>query len=124
MELNQANERFSDYRDQVTLHFMRTSELVQEMTQSYRSVYEHLAVGAQHLCGEHPDAGSLDHQETDKLSDASAANALDRDADADYDEMAELSSIRHDLDQLLGESPRISDLDVKLEDKEKKPMAH
>ena len=43
---------FQDYRDQVTHHFMRTSELVQEMTQSYRSVYEHLASGAQQLCGE------------------------------------------------------------------------
>jgi uncharacterized membrane-anchored protein YhcB (DUF1043 family) len=49
-ELSELRERFSDYRDQVTQHFMRTSELVQEMTQSYRAVYEHLATGAQELC--------------------------------------------------------------------------
>ena len=49
-ELDQLKDRFTDYREQVTAHFMRTSELVQEMTQSYRAVYEHLASGAQNLC--------------------------------------------------------------------------
>jgi len=50
-ELNQLRERFTDYREQVTQHFMHTSELVREMTESYRNVYEHLATGAQYLCG-------------------------------------------------------------------------
>lgn len=50
-ELDQMKERFADYREQVTQHFMRTSDLVQEMTASYKNVYEHLATGAQYLCG-------------------------------------------------------------------------
>lgn len=50
-ELDQLKERFTDYREQVTQHFMHTSELVREMTESYRNVYEHLATGAQYLCG-------------------------------------------------------------------------
>jgi uncharacterized membrane-anchored protein YhcB (DUF1043 family) len=108
VELHQLKDHFRDYRDQVTHHFMRTSELVQEMTQSYRAVYEHLASGAQRLCGD------LDHE----ALEATPANRLDNpplNADEDgveYDEYAELSRIRDDIDELLGEAPRISDLEV------------
>ena len=121
LELTQLTERFTDYRDQVTQHFMRTSELVQEMTHSYRSVYEHLASGAQHLCGEQPETGSLGHRESEQLAAAAAASPMAADADADYDELAELSSIKHDIDELLGESPRISDLDIDLDSEEHRP---
>ena len=124
LELSQLNERFTDYRDQVTQHFMRTSELVQEMTHSYRSVYEHLASGAQHLCGEQPETPSLDHRESEKLAAAAATGTMTAEAKADYDELAELSSIRHDIDELLGESPRISDLDIPAEADENKPLQH
>ena len=127
LELNQLNERFTDYRDQVTQHFMRTSELVQEMTHSYRSVYEHLASGAQHLCGEQPETPTIDHRKSEKLAPAAAAAAagtMADDAGADYDELAELSSIRHDIDELLGESPRISDLDIHADADENKPLQH
>ena len=123
MELNQLTERFTDYRDQVAQHFMRTSELVQEMTHSYRSVYEHLASGAQQLCGEQTETTSLDHRKSEQLAAAAPAAAA-MDADADYDELAELSSIKHDIDELLGESPRISDLDISLEAEENKPLQH
>lgn len=123
MELSQLTERFTDYRDQVTQHFMRTSELVQEMTHSYRSVYEHLASGAQHLCGEETEPPTLDHQASEKLA-AATPGTMAADADADYDELAELSSIRHDIDELLGESPRISDLDIKADLKENQPLQH
>lgn len=128
MELSQMTERFTDYRDQVTQHFMRTSELVQEMTHSYRSVYEHLASGAQHLCGEQPEAPSLGHRGSEKLAAAAAASSMaadtTADTDADYDELAELSSIKHDIDELLGESPRISDLDIDLDTEEQRPLQH
>jgi uncharacterized membrane-anchored protein YhcB (DUF1043 family) len=127
LELNQLTERFTEYRDQVTQHFMRTSELVQEMTRSYRDVYEHLASGAQHLCGDTEERWQLENRDTDeqltddsdrKVEPASAAEA------ADYDELEELSSIRRDLDELLGESPRISDLDIRHEIEAKKPLQH
>jgi uncharacterized membrane-anchored protein YhcB (DUF1043 family) len=119
MELNQLKDSFRDYRDQVTHHFMRSSELVQEMTQSYRSVYEHLASGAQRLCGE-LDHASLETHSAARL-DNSAIGAGDM--DIDYDEFAELSRIRDDIDQLLGEAPRISDLDVK-RDRDDKTLQH
>jgi uncharacterized membrane-anchored protein YhcB (DUF1043 family) len=123
LELTQLTERFTDYRDQVTQHFMRTSELVQEMTHSYRSVYEHLASGAQYLCGEQPEITSIGHREADQLAAAGTASAM-ADTDTGYDELAELSSIKHDIDELLGEAPRISDLDIDLETGEQKPLQH
>jgi len=128
LELNQLTERFTEYRDQVTQHFMRTSELVQEMTRSYRDVYEHLASGAQHLCGDTDERWQLDQRETGEQlpddSDRDAAGPASADEATDYDELEELSSIRRDLDELLGESPRISDLDIRHEIEAKKPLQH
>jgi len=127
LELNQLTERFTEYRDQVTQHFMRTSELVQAMTHSYRDVYEHLASGAQHLCGDTDERWRLDHRETDEqLADESDRDSGLASADdaADYDELEELSSIRRDLDELLGESPRISDLDIRHDIEARKPLQH
>ncbi|MGD8875709.1 MAG: hypothetical protein PVH38_11220, partial [Gammaproteobacteria bacterium] len=106
---------------------MRTSELVQEMTRSYRDVYEHLASGAQHLCGDTDERWQLEKREKDEQlpgeSDRNADPAATGEA-ADYDELEELSSIRRDLDELLGESPRISDLDIRHELEAKKPLQH
>lgn len=129
LELNQLTERFTEYRDQVTQHFMRTSELVQEMTRSYRDVYEHLAAGAQNLCGNAEERWQLDHsrageQLADESDHDSGQAGVDDVADADYDELEELSSIRRDLDELLGESPRISDLDIRHDIETKKPLQH
>jgi len=127
LELNQLTERFTEYRDQVTQHFMRTSELVQAMTRSYRDVYEHLASGAQNLCGDADEKWQLDHRQTDEqLADESDhdPDLASADDEADYDELEELSSIRRDLDELLGESPRISDLDVRHNLEAKKPLQH
>ena len=72
-ELDQLKERFTDYREQVTHHFMRTSELVEEMTESYKHVYEHLATGAQYLCGS--------STEIQQKLDSEQAEALEKQAD-------------------------------------------
>ncbi|MDX1491205.1 MAG: DUF1043 family protein [Pseudohongiellaceae bacterium] len=40
------------YREEVSDHFNTTAELVQQMTDSYKDVYQHLANGAQGLCSE------------------------------------------------------------------------
>lgn len=121
-ELNQLTDRFTDYRDQVSQHFMHTSDLVREMTSSYRAVYEHLATGAYHLCTDETEPSSLKHQTAEQLA---AENTDDTIAtDADYDELEELSSLKNDIDSLLGESPRISDLDIKFETTGDKAAQH
>lgn len=49
----QELQRFhDDYREHVSDHFSTTADLVQQMTDSYRDVYQHLARGAQDLCSE------------------------------------------------------------------------
>lgn len=116
-KLDELNEMFSDYRGQVSRHFMHTSELVQEMTQSYRAVYEHLASGAQHLCHEELEPSQVEHQETDHLADNS------QDATTD-DIIAELSERADYLEELIGEAPRISDLDIKAEAENKQQVQH
>lgn len=105
-ELSELRERFSDYRDQVTQHFMRTSELVQEMTQSYRAVYEHLATGAQDLCEGEVEAPSLDTPKKDLLAE---------NAHPDDDGYG---------DELLGDTPRISDLKIKVESERNRTRQH
>lgn len=119
-ELDQLKERFTEYREQVSQHFMHTSDLVQEMTRSYRSVYEHLATGAYHLCGEQADTPSLGHQSADTLATDNAASTND----SEYDELAELSSLREDIDSLLNDSTGFSEIDVDVKDKEHESIKH
>jgi uncharacterized membrane-anchored protein YhcB (DUF1043 family) len=118
LELNQLKENFQDYRDQVTNHFMRTSELVQEMTHSYRSVYEHLASGAQHLCRD-IESTPLGHKAAAQLDGGTGQ----QEPEVSCDEYEELSRIRDDIDELLGEEPRISDINVS-SDPDDKSLQH
>jgi len=50
VELGTVQNEFNKYRDEVTGHFRTTADLVHEMTNSYKSVYDHLATGSQQLC--------------------------------------------------------------------------
>lgn len=49
-QLQEMQRSNSSYRDEVSEHFSTTAELVQQMTDSYKDVYQHLAAGAQDLC--------------------------------------------------------------------------
>lgn len=111
-EMDQLAERFTDYRDQVGQHFMHTSDLVKEMTRSYRAVYEHLATGAHHLCAVDPVAPTLSHHNAEQLGANNTGEADEN--SADYDELEELTSLRKDIDSMMGEAPRFSEVDVKV----------
>lgn len=50
-QLDAAQQELSEYRDRVVDHFKVTGDLVNHLTESYRSVYRHLAEGARDLCG-------------------------------------------------------------------------
>jgi uncharacterized membrane-anchored protein YhcB (DUF1043 family) len=45
-----------EYKENVTEHFQTTANLLHDMTEQYRSVYEHMAAGAQQLCD--PELGT------------------------------------------------------------------
>jgi uncharacterized membrane-anchored protein YhcB (DUF1043 family) len=47
-----AEDELKNYRADVDRHFVRTAELVNDMTQAYRAVHEQLAQGAVALCSE------------------------------------------------------------------------
>ena len=124
VELNELKGHFTDYRDQVTRHFMQTSSLVQTMTESYRDVYEHLASGAKRLCDVDEGANQLNQVKTEEIQNPDAAAAEMAAAGFDYDELEELSRIRSDIDQLMGESPQIPDSDSTAEAEDKSPLQH
>lgn len=55
-KLAQSRKEMEEYRTLVNEHFMKTSELVDQMTASYRAIFMHLANGAQALAGRPPEA--------------------------------------------------------------------
>ncbi len=51
-QLARQQQEFDSHRNRVDDHFVRTSELFQDMTRQYGALYEHLANGAQSLCSD------------------------------------------------------------------------
>lgn len=83
----ELREEFDEYRDEVTAHFQKTSELFMDMTERYRDVYTHLASGAQKLSLERPENPQLDivtHRLlTERAGDPSGQGPPDGEADAE-----------------------------------------
>lgn len=50
--LREMQSRQKDYQNNVTEHFVQTAHLLDQLTTTYREVHNHLAQGAQTLCGE------------------------------------------------------------------------
>ena len=48
-QLRELQEEFAAYRENVNLHFSKTTELVNNLTESYSEVHKHLVEGAQFL---------------------------------------------------------------------------
>ena len=51
-QLESTKNALSDYQQDVQNHFLKTSLLFNKLTDDYRSVYAHLADGAEQLCGD------------------------------------------------------------------------
>jgi uncharacterized membrane-anchored protein YhcB (DUF1043 family) len=51
-EIERLGREHVEYQGRVAGHFRKTGELIGQMTQSYKAVYDHLADGAQTLCTE------------------------------------------------------------------------
>lgn len=68
-QLNEAQQELSEYKEQVNGHFEKTAELVNNLTESYREVHQHLALGSESLCkGEHSPA-QLDNDSQPKIAE-------------------------------------------------------
>jgi len=59
IELEQARHEQERFRASVSEHFLKTADLVGEMTRSYAAVYDHLAGGARRFCDDAPAAQRL-----------------------------------------------------------------
>ena len=111
-QLASAQQKFDSYREQVGQHFLKTSDLVQKMTSSYRDVYEHLASGSQTLCQDPVSTPQLDIPHQPMLNQESSDEPAEPDtemdnelSDADTDPLQ-----KTDTDAYLGDSPNIPDL--------------
>ena len=94
-QLDQARQNKVDYEAEVTEHFSRTADLLNKLTDDYRSVYTHLANGADQLCGDQismsePALSAPPHDETDKPQLVEVAQPLDY-APKKPDEQGQLS---------------------------------
>ncbi|EXJ12735.1 MULTISPECIES: Z-ring associated ZapG family protein [Nitrincola] len=58
-EIKQTKTELHRYKQEVTSHFETTAELVNNLTEQYRKVHEHLASGAQTLCPNQAAGNSL-----------------------------------------------------------------
>jgi len=78
-QIEDLQQTHKAYRENVSNHFNTTAELIQQMTESYRDVYRHLASGAQSLC---------DHEVADKMLPAGERDRLFREEPATDDDAA------------------------------------
>ena len=75
-QLNEMQDEVNQYSEQVVSHFSKTSDLLKAMTIQYRSLYEHLAEGAEKLqrddtalgTGSQPTSLLLDFEEDARLA--------------------------------------------------------
>lgn len=71
-KLEESQDQLDQYRKDVDRHFQTTAELVNNLTQSYRAVHEHLSQGAQKLTS-HASSNTLEGTQFKALSDAQHA---------------------------------------------------
>ena len=87
-ERDSANQELESYQAGVSQHFDKTSALVNDLTQNYVKVYQHLAEGAQTL-GAGKSFNNLLEQNQGKVSlaveDSSIVNEVDQDAESASD---------------------------------------
>lgn len=77
-QLEETQQELNGYKAQVDNHFIRTAELVNNLTESYKEVHEHLANSAQTLCkdsvgAQRLEASSLQPRLTESASPAAEA---------------------------------------------------
>lgn len=85
-ELEKTRAELQDHKQEVSNHFAKSAELLNEMTNSYRELYQHMAQSSQHLL---PEELAVQDAFQHRLSD----NPANKDAESvqmprDYSESA------------------------------------
>ncbi len=109
-KLDALQQEHDAYRDQVAQHFLKTSQLVQRMTDSYRDVYKHLAASSQSLCKEPLATPRLDFAENTSIASKAKHRIAENRTRVGFSngETDELEDT--DPEAYLGDSPRVPDL--------------
>jgi len=110
-KLQSLQQEFDSYHDQVGQHFQQTSELVQKMTESYRDVYEHLAIGSQVLCQTPVNTPRLDIPEHPTLEARAQTQAADEKTTGAFPDPQTDALDDQESDAFLGDAPRVPTLD-------------
>ena len=111
-KLQNLQQEFDNYHEKVGQHFLKTSELVQKMTNSYRDVYEHLAAGSQALCQTPVNTPQLDIPETPTLESGSQSGESDHKNMDRVPETETSEPDETDSHAFLGDAPRVPTLDT------------
>ena len=102
-KLAHTEKALEDYKHEVTEHFMKTSNLVNNLTESYKAVHEHLAGGAKVLCQGQFEVEKL-NIESVKLIDAKAeepvSSVISSSAKAEVLATPPVNSNKTDLDKI------------------------
>jgi len=103
-KLQRSEQELIDYKDQVTTHFKETAALVNNMTESYQKVHEHLARGSVELCNNAIEVNKLEVSPNQLLTDsAEEIPARDVNPDAGADVEAAVKAETDDADNVLTE---------------------
>ncbi len=103
VELVQAREAMAHYKTNINTHFSKTSDLVNELTQDYVKVYQHLAEGAQTLSDTREFTQVLDQPEGQVL--ISVVNETNEDIAASEEPPAEVAAVTEPVKDVEVEEP-------------------
>ncbi len=107
-QLSSAQQQLDGYREQVGQHFLKTSDLVQKMTSSYRDIYEHLANGSQTLCADPVSTPQLDIPHQPMLSQENDSETAKQNEEAtgnDFSDAGTEQPQEPDADSYIHDSP-------------------
>ena len=99
-KLEDTQDQFDSYQKEVGSHFQKTAELVNNLTNSYQEVHQHLSVGAQSLAKHTPEtlessqfkALSDDKSPDDKLSGEKKPSDIKSETDSEQNQNTDTSS--------------------------------
>lgn len=74
-KLRMSEDELTAHKQKVAEHFLETSNLISNMTNSYRVVFDHLAIGAKTLAGEQAGVQGLNFTTTNSLPDIKQATS-------------------------------------------------
>lgn len=80
-KLQQSERELISYKDEVTSHFIKTADLINDMTESYQKVHEHLAHGSVELCNNAIEVNKLTVSTEQLLTTPSTAQSTTRSDD-------------------------------------------